>query len=91
MKNSKKEGYDAVFEALKARWKRLGLKPKFVSIGVDFEEAEMKSAQAAFGVNVYIVLVNVYVSKFRNLEGPGLLVSLRPGSAPLPEESGSYA
>ncbi len=50
MQRKSRVAYEFIFTALRSKWEKLNLKPKFSRLLTDFEEAELTAAQAVFGL-----------------------------------------
>lgn len=49
MLNKDEASYNIIFDAIKKRWKELGIKPQFQRIHADYEEAQSNALKSAFG------------------------------------------
>lgn len=65
MKKEETPCYDLILKAVQKAWERLGVSPVFRLIFMDFEKAEIKAAQDAFGTNVSFVPVALLSKHFR--------------------------
>lgn len=65
MKKKETPCYDVILKAVQKAWMRLGVSPVFRLIFMDFENAEIKAAQNAFGTNVSFISIALLTTRFR--------------------------